>query len=131
MAEIISAAHAADMRVGLVTSTSAANVDALLSALSPHLSRESFEVVVDANTAERSKPDPAAYLYALDRLRETPAQCIAIEDNPDGVRSATAAGLACVAFPNANTVGLDFTEATRLVERLDFVELQHLFGNAS
>lgn len=129
--EVISAAHAADMEVGLVTSTSAANVDALLLALSPHLTRESFEVVVDAETAERAKPDPAAYLYALDRLGETPAQCIAIEDNPDGVRSATSAGLACVAFPNANTAGLDFVEATRRVERLDFVEIQQLLGNAS
>jgi beta-phosphoglucomutase-like phosphatase (HAD superfamily) len=43
-----------------------------------------------------SKPDPAIYQYALERLATPPLGAVAIEDSPVGARSAVAAGVATV-----------------------------------
>lgn len=106
--ETIEAATRSGVKLGLVTTTSPDNVDALLAGLAPGLSREVFDVVVDSSTVDEAKPDPAAYRHALSVLGEEPGSCVAIEDNLGGVASATAAGLECIAFPNANTGGHDF-----------------------
>jgi HAD superfamily hydrolase (TIGR01509 family) len=110
-------------KVGLVTTTSVGNVSALLGALSPHLAAGDFDVIVDASSVERPKPDRAAYVFALESLGEAPGDCVAVEDNPGGVQAAVAAGVPCVAFPNENTADGDFTAARRRVDRLDAAEL--------
>lgn len=113
-------------KVGLVTTTSRENVSALLEALSPDVRIQDFDVIVDASKVERPKPDKAAYSYALEMLAEMPRQCVAIEDNVDGVQSAVAAGLVCVAFLNENTAGHEVAGARRRMDRLDVRELQKL-----
>ena len=122
--ETIRAAKAAGVSVGLVTTTSSDNVDALLSALSPALGRSDFDVVVDVTDVETPKPDEAAYAYALKQLAQGVAGAVAIEDNLGGVQSAVAAGLKVVAFPNQNTAGHDFDGADRTVDHIDFAELE-------
>jgi beta-phosphoglucomutase-like phosphatase (HAD superfamily) len=77
---------------------------------------------------EQPKPDKAAYSFALKNITESAGDCVAIEDNVDGVRAAVAAGLACVAFPNQNTVDHDFAAAVGCVDRLDVQELQQFAG---
>jgi HAD superfamily hydrolase (TIGR01509 family) len=123
--ETVRGAEAAGLKVGLVTTTSRENVAALLEALAPDLHDADFAVVVDATSVDEPKPDPAAYVYALDRLDERPDDCVAIEDNVDGVRAATAAGVTCVAFPNVNTAGHEFPTPHR-VDRLDPEDLMRL-----
>jgi Haloacid dehalogenase-like hydrolase len=49
--------------------------------------------VVCAEEAPRKKPDPQAYLLALEALRLHPKETIAIEDAPVGVAAAQAAGV--------------------------------------
>jgi HAD superfamily hydrolase (TIGR01509 family) len=110
-------------KVGLVTTTSPGNVAALLDALSPHLAAGDFDVIVDVSSVDQPKPDRAAYVFALQELGQVPGECVAVEDNVGGVQAALAAGLTCVAFPNENTAGDDFTGAERLVDRLDAAEL--------
>lgn len=122
--ETIRRARAAGVKVGLVTTTAPENVAALLEALGPNLGRDDFDVVVDATQVEQPKPDRAAYAYALHQLGENAADSVAIEDNVDGVRAAVAADVTCVAFPNANTAGHDFPDAARVVDHLDFAELE-------
>ncbi len=41
---------------------------------------------------------------------------VAIEDNVGGVAAAAAAGVACIAFPNENTAGDDFSAAAETVD---------------
>ena len=110
-------------KVGLVTTTSPGNVSALLGALSPELTAGDFDLIVDASSVERPKPDKAAYVFALENLGEKPGECVAVEDNVGGVQAAVAAGVPCVAFPNENTADGDFTGARRRVDRLDAAEL--------
>jgi HAD superfamily hydrolase (TIGR01509 family) len=126
--ETIKSARDNDWKVGLVTTTSGDNVLSLLAALSPNIAMADFDVIVNASSVEQPKPDKAAYSFALQNISEAPGDCVAIEDNVDGVQAAVAAGLACVAFPNQNTIDHDFTAAIGRVDRLDVDELQRFAG---
>lgn len=118
VADTVRAAKAAGWQVALVTTTSGANLDALFAGLDGQLSREDFDLVVDADSVDDAKPDPAAYRYALDQLGEEAATAVAVEDNVGGVASAQAAGLTVLAFPNENTREHDFGDV-RTVDRLE------------
>ena len=120
--ETVEAAVEQGWRLALVTTTSAENVEALLSGLDSRLPRERFELILDRSDVDEPKPDPEAYLVALERLGETAANCVAIEDNVGGLQSATKAGITCVVFANENTAGHDFGDAPRST-RLDLAEL--------
>lgn len=122
--ETMRAAKNKGLKVALVTTTSHENVSALIEALRPSIRVTDFDLIVDASDVERPKPDKAAYSFALGRLEEKPDDCVAIEDNLQGVDAANAAGLSCVAFPNENTAGHDFGRARVVVDRLGFSELQ-------
>jgi HAD superfamily hydrolase (TIGR01509 family) len=126
--DTISAARAQGWKVGLVTTTSHANIVALLDSLAPEVQASDFDVVVDADSVAQPKPEPDAYTFAVDSLSEKPGECVAIEDNLGGVRAALAAGVPCVAFPNENTAVHDFGD-TRVVERLDFADLTATAGS--
>ncbi|MDQ0809509.1 sugar-phosphatase [Streptomyces sp. B3I7] len=52
--------------------------------------------LVAAEDITRGKPDPECYRLAVDLLGVPPAHCLAVEDAPNGVRAAVAAGLRCV-----------------------------------
>jgi HAD superfamily hydrolase (TIGR01509 family) len=126
VADTIKAAKDRGWKIGLVTTTSTANVAALLTRLHPQVSDQDFDVIVDSSSVGAPKPDPAAYVFALQALNEAPGDCVAVEDNVAGVRAAAAAGVPCVAFPNENTSQHDFSAATPRAGRLDFAELQRL-----
>ncbi len=125
VAETIRKAKDSGLRVAMVTTTSADNVHAMIGALSD-VALGDFDLVLDTTDVERPKPDPSAYEVALERLGADAGDCIAIEDNVGGVRSAVAAGLTCVAFPNQNTAGHDFDGAATTVERIDLDALTGL-----
>lgn len=123
--DIIRDARAHGFKVGFVTTTSAENVSVLIAALSPGILLRDFDVVVYAANVDRPKSAGAAYAYALHRLDEEPANCVAIEDNLEGVAAATAADVPCVVVPNGNTDGRNFGTA-RVLDRLSFDELRGL-----
>jgi beta-phosphoglucomutase len=67
-----------------------------------------FDVVVTAADVQASKPDPASYALTVARLQTafpdrgiTPGNCLAIEDTPAGIASATGAGLRVLAVTNS------------------------------
>ncbi len=62
--------------------------------------RELFAVVVSSQEVPRGKPAPDVYLEAARRLGFDAAQCVAVEDSHNGIRSAKAAGLRVIVFPN-------------------------------
>lgn len=78
-----------------------------------------FEFVCCADDVPRPKPFPDLYLAATGALLIEPAKCVAIEDSPNGIKSAKAAGLACIAFPNPMTARLDISGADIIVDTLD------------
>ena len=61
-----------------------------------------FHVIVTAEDTEKSKPDPAPYRLAVEKLKVDDAACaIAIEDTPAGILSAKGAGLKVLAVTNS------------------------------
>ncbi len=69
------------------------------------------------------KPAPDVYLRACEALAVRPRDAIAVEDSPNGVAAAKAAGLWCVAVPNRITAALDFSAADLVVTSLAEVTL--------
>ncbi len=59
-----------------------------------------FTKIVSAVQVERGKPAPDVYLYAAKELGADPAECLAVEDSPNGVLSASAAGMKVVMVPD-------------------------------
>jgi HAD superfamily hydrolase (TIGR01509 family) len=117
--ETVQEAKRNDLKLGFVTTTSPENIAALLATLAPEIGVETFDIIVDSDTVESPKPDAAAYLFALEQLGEDADSAVAIEDNVGGVAAAAAAGVTCIAFPNENTTGGDFTAASETVDTLD------------
>lgn len=124
--EALEAARSRGWRTGFVTTTSRENVLALLGALGSLVGADDFDVIVASDQIDTPKPDPAAYAYALSTLGEDADSAVAVEDNPDGVRAAAAAGVACLAFPNENTADEQFDGAVRRVDRLTLDDLAAL-----
>ena len=59
-----------------------------------------FDHLVTGDEVSHGKPHPEPYLAAARLVGADPADCIAIEDSPAGVRSATAAGVPTIAIPH-------------------------------
>lgn len=59
-----------------------------------------FETFTTGDMVASSKPDPEIYLKAASSLGLTPCECVAIEDSPNGVRSAFNAGMKCIMVPD-------------------------------
>lgn len=90
--ELIEAARAAGVPVAIVTSAGPAWVErSLVESLS--LGHDSVDVVVTARDVVDGKPDPAGFALACERLEADPAQALAAEDSPAGVRAALGAGV--------------------------------------
>jgi HAD superfamily hydrolase (TIGR01509 family) len=65
--------------------------------------------------AARAKPNPHLYEAALELLEAPASRAFAIEDSPNGIRAAKAAGLPCLCVPNEATARLDLSEADLVV----------------
>ncbi|MEW1953589.1 HAD family hydrolase [Terrabacter sp. NPDC080008] len=59
-----------------------------------------FQHLVTGDEVSHGKPHPEPYLAAARLVGAEPADCIALEDSPAGVRSATAAGVPTIAIPH-------------------------------
>ena len=59
-----------------------------------------FKVVVTGDMIRHGKPAPDIYILACEKLGVTPADCYAVEDSPNGIRSAHAAGLTVIFIPD-------------------------------
>ena len=59
-----------------------------------------FDQCVCGGMVKNSKPQPDIYLLASEKLGLKPCECIAVEDSPNGVRSAVNAGCKTVMIPD-------------------------------
>jgi HAD superfamily hydrolase (TIGR01509 family) len=95
-----------------------------------HLDRlgllEQFDAVKCFEDTGSHKPDPAPYRAVLDALEVAPGEAVAFEDSPNGVASAKAAGLFCVAVPNPVTRRLCLDQADICIESLAALPLEKL-----
>jgi HAD superfamily hydrolase (TIGR01509 family) len=89
------------VRMGIATTTSRANLDALLRAhLGTNWARD-FAVTVCGEDVQRKKPDPEVYVKALAALAVGSLDVVAIEDAPGGVAAARAADIPVIVTRSA------------------------------
>ena len=62
--------------------------------------RNQFDKIVSAKQVKHGKPAPDVYLYACEQIGEEPSNCIAVEDSPNGIKAAYAAGCKPVMVPD-------------------------------
>ncbi|SDE95886.1 HAD family hydrolase [Rhodobacter capsulatus] len=111
VAELIDRAKASGLRLAIATTTTRANVDALIAATFSKPAGDIFEVIAAGDEVAQKKPAPDVYLRALQGLGLPPAACLAFEDSRAGLASARAAGLRVVLTPSEYTRGDDFSAA--------------------
>jgi HAD superfamily hydrolase (TIGR01509 family) len=118
VARLICEAREAGLKLAIASTTTPANVDALLSAALAPESARWFSVIASGDIVPRKKPEPDIYLSALQSLRLPAECCAAFEDSENGVRAARAAQLYTVVTPTRWTAGQDFSEAQLVLESL-------------
>jgi HAD superfamily hydrolase (TIGR01509 family) len=93
--ELLAEVAAAAIPHALVTSSQRPFTEAVLASTGFH-----FPVAVTGDDVTSTKPAAEPYLLAAKLLNANPAQCVALEDSPNGVTSATAAGCQVIAVPS-------------------------------
>ena len=68
-----------------------------------------FDAVVTGDMVRRSKPEPDIYLAAAEALGVAPADCLVLEDSPNGLKSGRAAGMRTCMVPDR----IPYTDALR------------------
>jgi HAD superfamily hydrolase (TIGR01509 family) len=104
------------LRLAIATTTTPANVTALLESTLGPASASWFEVIGAGDTVPRKKPAPDIYQHVLAQMRLDPADCVAFEDSGSGLRAARAAGLATIVAVNPFTRDHDFEGAALVVD---------------
>jgi HAD superfamily hydrolase (TIGR01509 family) len=83
-----------------------------------------FQVVVSGDFVKFGKPHPDIYLHTANELQVKPWECVVIEDSINGVKSAKAAGMHCVAVPDKRLNQKEFLAADLILDRLDKVNTE-------
>jgi len=97
--DLLAEVRAAGAPYALVTSSERVIMDAVLRGTGLE-----FPVTVCAEDVTRIKPDPEPYLLATKLLGVDPASSVVLEDSPNGVVAAEAAGCRVIAVPNVAPV---------------------------
>ena len=118
VARLIDDAARSHVRLCIATTTTFANVEALLrTGLGPK-ALDRFAVVGAGGNAARKKPAADIYEYVLRQLDASPQECVAIEDSANGLRAAKAAGLYTIVTPSFWTRTEDFSDADLVLPSL-------------
>ena len=85
--------------------------------------REYFDRLISATQVKEGKPSPDIYIYACEQLGLAPEECIAVEDSPNGVKSAYGAGCRVIMVPDQTEPDEELSKLLYArVDRLDGIE---------
>lgn len=119
---LIDEAASANIRLAIASTTTLANIEALLRATLGPNSIQRFAVVGAGDQVQRKKPAPDIYRYVLRELARSPQECVAVEDSSNGLTAAKAAGLYTVVTPSYWTRTEDFSAADMVLPSLGSAE---------
>lgn len=77
-----------------------------------------FLAVVSGDSVGNGKPHPDIYVHTAETLGVKPAECVAIEDSINGLRSAKGAGMYCIAIPDKRLTPEQFESADVILDSL-------------
>ncbi len=115
---LLEEARDAGLRMAVATTTTPANVEALLThAIEPD-AMGWFEVIAAGDIVPAKKPAPDIYTWAMTEMGLTPAECIAFEDSRNGILSSRGAGLKTIITTNDYTRDDDFSGAVIVLDQM-------------
>ena len=126
IARLLADARTAGIRLAIATTTSPDNVTALLRASVAPDADTWFEVIGAGDIVPEKKPAPDIYLWVLERLSLAAAECLAMEDSVNGLRSSLAAGIPTLITEAQYTRGSDFTGALAVLPDIGNTTLQQI-----
>lgn len=116
---LIRRGHAAGLKLAICTTTSRANIAALVAATLGADGLALFSSIVSGEDVAAKKPAPDAYLLALEQLALPASACLAFEDSRNGLAAARAAGIATVVTPGIYTAHETFEGAAAVLPSLE------------
>ena len=115
---LINEARDKGMRIAVATTTTPANVTALLEhALAPG-SSDWFEVIAAGDIVPAKKPAPDIYFYAMEKMNLPAENCLAFEDSANGIKSSMGANLKTIITVNGYTEDDDFNDALLVLDQM-------------
>jgi HAD superfamily hydrolase (TIGR01509 family) len=118
VARLLHEAKEAGLRLAIATTTTPDNVTALLRhSLAPD-AEQWFEVIAAGDIVPAKKPAPDIYVWALEKLRLDPSECLALEDSENGIRASAGASLRTLVTVNDYTKEHEFSDAVAVLSDL-------------
>jgi len=108
-----------DFRVAIATSGTLEKSHAVLEAAKVPYQEM---VYINGDHVKNKKPDPELFLLAAERIGIEPSSCVVIEDTPNGIRAAKAAGANCIAVTNSVSAA-NLSEADLVCDSLEHIKL--------
>ena len=108
---LLEEARTAGLRLAIATTTTPANVSALLKNTLGEDGESWFEVIAAGDIVPAKKPAPDIYLYAMEQMNLQPEACIAFEDSENGIHSSQGAKLKTIITVNGYTESHKFDDA--------------------
>lgn len=115
---LLQEAREAGLRLAIATTTTPANVTALIENTLGKQAMGWFEVIAAGDIVPAKKPAPDIYEYAMQEMNLTPGQCIAFEDSHNGILASKGAGLRTIITVNGYTQSHDFSNAELVLDQL-------------
>lgn len=106
------------LRLAIATTTTPANVSALLESTLGEDGESWFEVIGAGDVVPAKKPAPDIYDYVLQKLNLSANACLAFEDSENGIRSSRGAGLKTIITVNGYTRDHNFSNAEIVLDNL-------------
>ncbi|NOZ51590.1 MAG: HAD family hydrolase [Gammaproteobacteria bacterium] len=106
------------LRLGIATTTTPENVEALLLNTLGADAVGWFEIIAAGDVVPKKKPAPDIYFYAMEKMGLRPDQCIAFEDSENGIRASHAAGLTSIITVNGYTREHNFADAAIVLDQM-------------
>ena len=110
------------LRLAIATTTTPENVSVLLKKGLGEQGESMFEVIGCGDIVPQKKPAPDIYDWVLQKLNLKPAECIALEDSENGLRSSLAAGIKTFVTTTDYTRDQNFTGAAVVLPDLNDLE---------
>ncbi|MBA7692390.1 Fructose-1-phosphate phosphatase YqaB [subsurface metagenome] len=109
-----------DFRVAIATSGTLEKSRAVLKSANIPFERM---IYITGSDVKNKKPNPELFLLAAERMGVESANCVVIEDAPNGVQAAKAAGAKCIAVTNS-TNAANLSQADLVCDSLEQIDLQ-------
>jgi len=122
--EIVNLLKDHHLPMAIASSSSTQIIDAALDRIGI---KDHIQIICSAEHEPFGKPHPGVYLTTAKKLGLDPKDCLAFEDSPNGILSAKAAGMKCIAVPSEKVKGDPrFNLADKIINSLRDFQLQNL-----